>query len=146
MKILAAVLCLAFSLPAAAACVTSKVASGTFNWKIVCEDGDEIAPTLVTQGLPLDGLKTITVTAAADSGQTFTATPAGKLAIYLWDPQVALWGRCYDCAEPTIKAISQRTESLGAFDVKGPAGRVMLVPVGVTLSSGGITIYVSGSR
>jgi hypothetical protein len=113
--------------------------------KAVCASGTEAAPTLVTEGLSLANLRAISVVAEADAGQTFTAAPTGTLAIYLWDPSVGAWARCRDCGEPVISEASARHQAFAAFDVLGPDGRIAFIPVGVTLSAGGVTLYLHGA-
>lgn len=142
-RVLISVFCLAVSLPAAAACTWSS--TGSYRSKVVCTTANEAAPTLVTEGMSLSNLKALSVTAEADAAQTFTAAPAGTLAVYLWDPTVAAWARCRDCGEPTITEASVRRQSFAAFQVLGPTGRIAFVPVGVTVSAGGVTLYLTGS-
>jgi hypothetical protein len=149
MRICAVALALALPVAASAACVVSTIDSvaGTQAYKIMCDTGSEAAsvPTLSTQGISPAGFRYMEITAEAANGQTFTAAPAGTIAIYLYDANVGGWGRCRDCGEPSVKAVSERRESFGAFDVKGP-DRIMLIPLAVTLSGGNLTLYVTFVR
>ena len=141
---LVAVLCLALSLPAAAACVWST--TGSTARKVVCDSGTEAAPTLITEGITLNTVASIGVVAEAAVGQTFTAAPAGTLRIYIWDEFVGAWARCMDCGEPVITAASERRQAFASFTIGERRGRFALVPNGVTLSAGTLTIYLTAGR
>lgn len=142
-KYVAAFALLAFALSASATCTWTS--TGTYSWKVVCTTGNESAPTLVTEGAALPNLKALSVFALADTGQTFTATPSGTVAIYIYDDVAGRWGRCRSCGEPTIDAVSEREDAFPAFTVPvSRNGRFAVVPISVTLSSGGVTFYVNG--
>lgn len=139
-----AALCLAGLLasPAArAACTWSTLTSTTY--KVVCTTGNESAPTLESEGAPLGYFRGFNVTAEADSGQTFTAAPGGTLQAYLWVDAAQAWVRVPDL-DLSIGAASVRRQAFMGFQVVSPRGRIAYVPVSVTLSAGGITLYVAG--
>jgi hypothetical protein len=138
-RLLAACLALALALSAQADCVWTKT-TGPYEAKAVCADGDEPAPALSSDGIPLAGIESIGVTVSADAGQTFTAAPAGTIAVYIRSEQTGRWARCQDCNEGTIKNASVRDQPF-TFTVTHRRGRVAFVPIGVTLSAGGLTIW-----
>lgn len=144
MKILIILLTLGFSLPTAAACVWTD--TGATARKVVCDSGTEAAPTLVTEGISLGTVATIGIVAQAAAGQTFTAAPAGALHIYVWDNFVGAWARCSDCGEPAITLASERRQAFASFTVGERRGRFAVVPNGVTLSAGNLTIFLTAGR
>jgi hypothetical protein len=141
-------LVLLLSAPAALATCTWS-STGNSSAKIVCTSGNESAPTLATEGLSLTAggiaLKGLGLTAEADTGQTFTATPSGTLQAYLYDDVAAAWVRVPDL-DVSVTATSLRRQGWQGFTVLAARGRIAFVPVSVTLSSGGITLYLNGSR
>lgn len=143
-RILLACLALLAALPASAACVWSS--AGAYEAKAVCADGDEIAPTLITEGLglissPYKPASGFSVTAEADASQTITS---GTLKAYIWDPWVAAWARAPDL-DLTASISGERRLTWPGFTVTAGVGRVAYAPSVVTLSSGGITIYITGA-
>jgi hypothetical protein len=127
--------------PAYATCTWSS--PGPHTAKVVCTTGNESAPTLATEGMPLINVSAVAVIAAADSGQTLSG--AGTLQVYVYDPGVGAWARCQDCGEPAVTLSSVRYQSFAPFSaLVKRGGRIALVPVGVTVSSGGVTIYLTG--
>jgi hypothetical protein len=127
--------------PAYATCTWSS--PGPHTAKVVCTTGNESAPTLATEGMPLINVSAVAVVAAADSGQTLSG--AGALHVYVYDPGVGAWARCQDCGEPAVTLSSVRYQAFAPFQaLVKRGGRIALVPVGVTVSSGGVTIYLTG--
>jgi hypothetical protein len=115
-------------------------------WKAVNTTGTEAAPSAATDGADLAFLSGgFTVFAEADNAQTFTASPGGTLQAYLYDDVVGAWARCPDL-DLAISVASQRRQAFSGFNVYSPRGRVAYAPASVTLSGGGVTVYVQGSR
>ena len=85
--------------------------------------------------------KGITVTVCADSGQTLSG--AGTLTAYNRDESIALWATVPDF-NLTVSSSARRCQSFAGFNVDVPVGRVTWVPTGVTVSGGGVTVYISG--
>jgi len=147
MRRLLAVLGLALAVPVYADCVWSS--TGLYSVKVVCGDGDEVAPTLVTEGLSLDvpsgffadPAQGFSVTAAADSTRTITS---GTLKAYTWDTNAAAWARCPDL-DLTVTEAGGRYLSWSGFTVTSPKGRIAYIPSVVVLSAGGITLYLTAS-
>lgn len=83
----------------------------------------------------------LSVTVCADSGQTLSG--AGVLTAYGRDPSVALWAASPDL-NLTVSSSARRCQTFMGFMVTLPVGRITWVPTGVTVSSGGVTVYVSG--
>jgi hypothetical protein len=136
-----AVLAALAAFPAYASCTWTS--PGPHTAKVVCTTGNESAPTLATEGMPLINVSAVAVIAAADSGQTLSG--AGTLRVYLYDPGVGAWVRCLDCGEPAVSLSSVRYQAFAPFQaLVKRGGRIALVPVGVTVSSGGVTIYLTG--
>ena len=89
-------------------------------------------------------LSAVGLTAEADASQTLSG--GGTLQAYVYDPQAAAWARCPDC-DLALSLASVRRQSFPAFDVKVglPGARVAWIPAGVTVSSGGVTVYLNGA-
>jgi hypothetical protein len=143
-KILAVAAALLFPLYAhAVAAAWTDTATGN---KAVCASGTCDAPTAAGEGFALSTsdfrVKGIVVTVCADSGQTLSG--AGTLTAYTRDSSVALWAVTPDLnlspATATVRCIA-----FPAIWVAVPAGRVAFVPTGVTVSAGGVTIYITGA-
>lgn len=116
--------------------------------KAVCTTGSETIATALanaTDGLSLPDLRSFSVTAESAVGQTHTA---GRLVAYYYDDVAAAWspitdGR-YDA--PLSVTAQLRQSALGfAVDTHRKGTRIALIPVGVTLSAGNLTIYINGS-
>lgn len=102
------------------------------------------APTLATDGQPMEDLDALTVLVAVATGITLSG--AGSLLCYTYDPSVALWTR-YPQGDLSVSTASVRTLMFEPFDVIGArAARVKWVPSGVTFSAGsdGVTVYQLG--
>jgi hypothetical protein len=115
--------------------------------KAVCASGTCDAPVAaasLTDGLDLTTTraKGILVTVCADSGQTLSG--AGTLTAYNRDPAVALWAVLPDMnlspATATVRCIS-----FAGLYVPVSKGRVLWVPTGVTVSAGGVTVFITGA-
>jgi hypothetical protein len=83
----------------------------------------------------------LAVTVCADSGQTLSG--AGTLTAYIRDPSIALWAAA-PALNVTVFSTARRCQTFSGFTVTVPRGRITWVPTGVTVSSGGVTVYVSG--
>lgn len=136
---LALAFALAFPALAFATCTQTQVSSSRS--KLACTTGTEPAPTLSTQGQSLVGLKGVSVTVEADSGQTLSG--AGTLQAYTWDPVAAGWARNPDLDLPVTVSAARRQSFLGIW-VPAPTGRIAYAPNGVTVSAGGVTVYTTG--
>jgi hypothetical protein len=101
------------------------------------------APTLATQGLLLDNMQGLVVTACAASGQTLSG--AGTLTAYIYDTTIGVWSRIPDL-DLTVGTASVRCLSFAGIWVAAPRGRVAWVPSTVTASSNAVTIYITGEK
>jgi hypothetical protein len=141
--------------PAAATCtwtatttaLTPGLAGGR-SVKAVCTTGTEtIASALAnaTDALALPGLASFSVTVEAVAGQTLTG---GKLAAFYYDDVAAAWSPLLDgTLDATLSATASLRQSFLGFRVTGnrKGTRFALIPSGVTISSGNLTIYINGS-
>jgi hypothetical protein len=142
LKTVLAVLTLLVATPSYSACVWS--ATTTWSAKVVCDSGTEAAPTLITEGISLVNLRSLSISMVADSGQTFTAAPAGMLWFYVWDDVAEMWIHSTDFDRRVTNA-SERTQGFTGLSIIGPrGGRVAVRPVGISLSSGKVTVYLNG--
>lgn len=136
-KILAVFISLMLPLVASATCTWTST-SGTSS-TVVCTTGNESAPSAITDGIALQGCsKGVAFFVSADSGQTLSG--AGAVRIYVYDPDAGRWGELYDEAR-TISVGSRRDYALPGLYIYANNGRVAAIPSGVTISSGGVTIY-----
>ena len=134
-KTLAILAALFLPMAASAACVwtTNSITEAT----VVCGDGDEVAPTLATEGLDTSNCKRgISVFVYADSTRTFSG--AGTVRFYAYDAASGLWGSIPDM-DLTVGTASVRALAFPGVWLASPGGRIAIVPVGVTLSAGGFT-------
>ena len=143
--LLAALAALSIAAQARAACVWSDV-STPYAVKVVCDDGDEVAPTLATEGLALtssffSGTKGLVVTACADATRTITS---GTLKAYTYDTGSALWARAPEL-DLTVSEAGNRCVSWSGMTVTVPKGRIAYIPSVVVLSAGGFTAYLTAS-
>ena len=99
------------------------------------------APTLATQGLPLDRLQGFSVTACAAVGQTLSG--AGTLTAYVYDDTVGVWSRIPDL-DLTVGTATIRCIAFPAIWVAAARGRVAFVPTVVTASTNSVTVYLIG--
>lgn len=135
-KLIAALLALALPLLASASCTWTSI--DQYSAKVVCTTGTEAAPTLVTAGVALN-MVAFTLTAEADSGQTLSG--AGTWQAYLWIESAGGWARAPDL-DVTVGVTTLRRQAWAGFTVAGRRGRIAYAPSGVTVSSGGNTLYV----
>jgi len=116
--------------PAQAACTYS-----TTGDVATCTATTESAPTLATEGRPLDGLKGLTVIVTS----TGTMTAGGTFQAYLYHP-VAGWARAPDL-DLTAQALT--AQAWPGFVVTVPAGRIDFKPTGTGANT--TTIYMVGA-
>lgn len=103
------------------------------------------APTLATDGQPLQDLDGITVVLAAATGVTLSG--AGTLDCYVYDTATALWSRCPSADFTCVGVPAVRSVAFAAVTVVAPRNaRIKWVPTGVTFSAGsaGVTVYQLG--
>jgi hypothetical protein len=118
-------------------------ATGARSAKAVCASGTCDAPTAATEGANLDAVSAVSVLVCADASQTITG--GSGVSLYFYDATAALWGK-------KGTALTVPTGSRCAFaegdspglgiPVIAPRGRLAAIPVGITVSSGGTTVYV----
>ena len=116
--------------------------------KAVCSTGTETFAEAATDGLLLDRATAWDVIVEADSGQTLSG--AGTLRAYVYDAGAAGWARApdFDITVPAGVASARRYYPLAGSPGKGvpvlaSQGRIGYAPNGVTISSGGVTIYIN---
>ena len=95
-----------------------------------CTTGSESAPTLVTDGLSLEGVEA----AAVHVESTAAAFSAGTLQAYLWNPNgytdgSGQWNRCSDL-DLTVTA-GLAGQAFAGFKIDGPMGRIDFRPNGL---------------
>lgn len=136
-KLLAAVVLLTGVAYAAAPTYT---ATGTRSVKGVCGTGTcTDAPSGATAGAELSGTDQVSVFVEADSGQTLSG--AGSLLCYVYNDVSTVWARTSDC-DLVVTASSVRGQGFLPMRT-APRGRVTWLPSGVTISSGGVTVYIN---
>jgi hypothetical protein len=153
MKILGALCLAALLVPTSAWAVAATYSDIGNGVKGVCASGTCDAPVEAagtTDGLPLAGsvslygfnvgAKGVVVTVCADSGQTLSG--AGTVTAYVRDAQVALWSAIPDL-NFTVTSSARRCQTFTGVAVAYPTGRITWVPTGVTVSGGGVTVYIS---
>lgn len=141
MRKLLVVLMLALPMAATATCTWTQ--TDPKNGYVVCTTANESAfasNTSAASGWMFSSCsRGITFFACADSGQTLSG--AGTLTVYTYNVVAALWG-AYPDQNMTATASGQRCQQ---FDAKWTAvtspGRIAVLPIGVTVSGGGLTIY-----
>ena len=110
--------------------------------KAVATTGSEAAPSAATEGMDLTTVGAVDIVVCADSGQTITS--GGTLQVWFYDVDTGLWALSdYNWAVPTGKRCAT---TLGPSSGKGVPiiarrGRIAVVPSGVTVSSGSVTIW-----
>lgn len=102
--------------------------------KAACTTGTESAPTLVTEGIDLRGLSSLSV--AVETAGTMTA--GGTLQAYVWNPVTAQWNRC-PALDLTVQALA--SQAFPTLRVEAGFGRFTYVPNGVGVAC---SIYVVG--
>lgn len=103
------------------------------------------APTLSTEGQSLEDLAAVSVVVEVAVPASQTLSGAGSLACYVYDPFIAAWSRLPAC-DFAVTSSAVARQAFEAVDVLTPrAGRVLWVPVGVTVSAGStVTVYQLG--
>lgn len=92
MKKFLVALALAAALPLSALASCTYTAPDANTVKSVCTTTTEAAPTLVTEGLSLSGVRAFNVVATASSAWT----AGGTLNAYIWSAQAGAWVRAPD--------------------------------------------------
>lgn len=105
---------------------------------------NDSAPTVASEGMSLQSVAGFKVVLEADSGQTLSG--AGSLACFTWDDSIAGWARLSD-ADITVPAAITSNRRYGAvsFQVQAPRGRIAFIASSVTVSAGGLTLYMIAS-
>lgn len=124
---------------------TTWTSPGTTYAKAGVDGGTGQAPTTISQGLKLDGLKGFTVFVESTSlqgggdGGPFGFT-AGSLRCYLWNPVSAAWARAPEM-DLTVTA-GLTSQSFPGFTVTAPRGRIAYIPDGLVTP---VSIYINGT-
>lgn len=153
--IFALLLSLAAPVTASAACTWTSTTTtlspgyaGGRSVKAVCDAGTETIATGLanaTDGIALADLGSYSVTAESVVGQTHTG---GKLVAHYYDDVAGAWSPVTDGSfDVPLSASAQLRQSALGFAVRThrKGTRFALIPVGVTISSGNLTIYINGS-
>lgn len=113
----------------------------------VAADGTEAFDAAATDGASLRSASGWDVYVEADSGQTLSG--AGTLQAYWYSDNQARWMRApdFDITIPAGAASNRGYYPLAGSPGKGipvivQSGRIGYAPSGVTVSSGGVTIYI----
>lgn len=108
------------------------------------------APTLATEGLFLGNVCSYDIVLEADSGQTLNGT--GALQCWRYSDAAGAWTRAPggDISYAAITGVRRATIFSGNSPGPGEPvisrrGRVVYNPSSVTVSSGGVTIYLDGT-
>lgn len=116
--------------------------------KAVCTTGTETFAQAATDGASLKNAGAWDVVIEADSGQTLSG--AGTVQAWIYDDTVAGWCRApeFDVTVPAGVASIRRYYPLAGSPGKGipvitQRGRIGYTVSGVTISSGGVTIYIN---
>jgi hypothetical protein len=110
--------------------------------KAVATTGSESAPSAATDGMDLTMVGAVDVVVCADSGQTVTS--GGTLQVWFYDVDTGLWALSdYNLSVPTGKrcATTVGPSSGKGIPIIAKRGRIAVVPSGVTVSSGSVTIF-----
>jgi len=124
----------------AAATGLTKSAVGT------CATGSDTFGSGATDGADVLGVDAFDLFIAADSGQTLSG--AGTLECYVYNTVAARWARFKDW-DVTVTTSAVRDAGFAGpspgkgYPVLTSIGRVAFRPNGVTLSGGGLTIYLN---
>lgn len=93
------------------------------------------APTLVTEGMPLAGVRGVLGMVVAPTGQTITG---GSVAWWRYDPTIGAWAKSFSVQlETGVQRVAIPEERITT-----PYGRILLATSAVTLSGGGTTVDV----
>jgi hypothetical protein len=130
-------LLLAAPLPAQATTTWSKVG----NYVSLCTEttGTGDAPTLVTQGLGLLGLKTVQV-CVEPSASTLTN---GTLLAYLWNPSSSTAGAWYRAPGLDLTSATAAGSCFVGINFQASGSRIAYVPSGLAVAN---KIYILGWR
>lgn len=108
------------------------------------------APTLASEGLGLGSVASFDIVLEADSGQTLNGT--GSLQCWRYSEAAGAWTRAPggDVSYTAITGVRRATIMTGNSPGPGEPvisrrGRIVYNPSSVTVSSGGLTIYLDGS-
>ena len=119
--------------------------NGQWSVKAVCASGTADAPTLASEGIDLQGIRGFTVHVEADSTRTLSG--AGTLDFYIWNNEGQRWGKLCSSTgaqvQYTVAASGVRSCGYQGFEVIDSKDRIAIVPTGVTVSAGGLTIYIN---
>ena len=115
--------------------------------KGVCASGTQAFDAATGDGASLRSASGWDVYVEADSGQTLSG--AGTLQAYWWSDVTSRWYRApdFDITVPAGAASNRGYFPLAGSPGKGvpvivQSGRIGYAPNGVTVSSGGVTIYI----
>ena len=116
-------------------------AIGPYSSKFVCTTAGVTcdAPTLVTEGVQLNGVGGITVTVCAAAGQTLSGS--GTLTAYVWNESTSTWANAPDY-NLTVTGTTVRCQNFAPFWVADTHGRIAWVTTTVTASSNSVTVNV----
>jgi hypothetical protein len=109
--------------------------TGRLSVKAVCTTGTELAPTLVTEGMSLEGVSGFVVHAQAAGAMT----AGGKLLCHLWNTKTLRWNPCPDL---NLTVVAAQYQSFVGFAVPAPVGRVSYVPSGVGVA---VDVYITAT-
>ena len=109
--------------------------------KNVCTTSTEAAPTTAHEGADLARTTGFIVVVEADSGQTLSG--AGTLSCWTFNEFTGVWDWCADAIKTVpASAASKRGASFAGDFVTTPRSRIDFRPNGVTVSGGGVTVYI----
>lgn len=141
LAIAAIALVVAIAIPSTAFAACTFSSSGSTDSTLTCTTGSGSAPTADTDGVALGPIgQGFAVIVSADSGQTLSG--AGTLLAYVYSGAVGRWIRCADL-DITVGTSGVRDLTFNAIWVAGRKGRVAFVPSSVTVSSGGVTVFIN---
>lgn len=101
------------------------------------------APTLATDGVPLEGFDGISTVVEANSGQTLTG---GGLSTYVYDPAVGAWGLFSASWSVSTSVRYSYLPLWDLFSVR-PGTRFCVTATAVTVSSGTtVRVWLLGGR
>lgn len=110
----------------------------------VTDSGTRAAPSASTEGLSAKDLKAVTIIVEADSGQTLSGAGTIDLYVYYPAPGPAAWVEVRQ-AQLSCNVASVRRLAFNSVEISCPRnGRIVAKPTGVTISSGGVTVYLLG--
>lgn len=143
-RALAAVVAALFFLPtqAFAAAATYTVPAGAKSVTVVCASGTCDAPTTIAQFANMLNWTGFSVEVVADSGQTLSG--AGTIKCYTLNPNTSNLVSYQQDISLTPSTASVRSVTLQGQFVASATGYITCIPSGVTVSSGGVTLYVVG--